>query len=314
MFMHEFSEFLELVSCTPGYLMITGDFNFHVENSLDREANLFMDILHSAHMKQHVTGPTHIAGGTLDLIITRESEEIVSKFDSTGYLPSDHAAIMCSLHIGKPDPVKMEIEMRKARDINMESFRTDILSSPLYTSPATDIDSLIEQYDSVLSNLFDKHAPIITRSITCRPHAPWFTDEIHKVKQEVRRCERRWLSSKLEIHKQIFKERSSHYHHLIKQSKRNYHKLQLEDCDSRQLFKKIDNLCTPKSAKTLPSNSSDVPLVEQFSHFFADKIKRISNYLRENHRVNSLFKYVRAPMPTFMNLHHCRRILSQRSF
>ena len=41
------------------------------------EANIFMDILHSANMKQHVSGPTHQKGHTLDLIITRESDDFL---------------------------------------------------------------------------------------------------------------------------------------------------------------------------------------------------------------------------------------------
>ena len=54
-------------------------------------------------MKQHVSGPTHQKGHTLDLIITRESDDFlcVSDIVTTGYLPSDHVAIICSANIGR---------------------------------------------------------------------------------------------------------------------------------------------------------------------------------------------------------------------
>ncbi|XP_072033195.1 uncharacterized protein [Amphiura filiformis] len=237
---------------------------------------MFLDIITSASMKQHNTFTTHRDGHTLDLILTRESVNFASDFSPTGYLPSDHAAVKCLLDIGRPDPVKMEIKMRKLRDIDLDAFRSDILNSSLHLSPASDLDQLVTQYDSVLCNLQDKHAPLITRKITCRPHAPWYNEELRKVKQQVRRCERRWHSTKLEIHRQIFKEESNRYHQLIKHAKRDYHVMQLEGCDSRQLFKKVDSLCTPKSTKVLPADTSNVPLVDRFSSYFVDKIKHIS--------------------------------------
>ena len=132
-----------------------------------------------------------------------------------------------------------------------------------------------------MSELLDKHAPLITRRITCRPHAPWFDGELREAKRQVRRCERKWMKSKLEIHRLIFKEEAHRYHELIKKAKCDFHKSQLENCNSRDLFAKINTLCKPKSAKILPSaQSSDIPLVEQFSYFFADKIKRISETLK----------------------------------
>ena len=74
--------------------------------------------------------------------------------------------------IWKPEPVKFEVQMRKVRDINIESFREDILQSTLLKSPSTDMNVLIDQYEYVLSAL------LITRKVKCRPDAPWFNDEL----------------------------------------------------------------------------------------------------------------------------------------
>jgi hypothetical protein len=52
-------------------LVITGDFNFHVDIPTDRDAIKFLDILESYCLEQHVVGPTHVDGHTLDLIISR---------------------------------------------------------------------------------------------------------------------------------------------------------------------------------------------------------------------------------------------------
>ena len=131
---------------------------------------------------------------------------------------------------------------------------------------------------------------LITRKITCRPHAPWFTEEIHEAKLKV--CERKWVTTKLEIHRQ--NEESYNYHQLLKKAKCDYHKSELANCISHELFTKINSLCKPKSPKILPADSLDVPLVERFSDFFADKIKFITDTLKAtpktelSHEINEI--------------------------
>ena len=88
-------------------------------------------------------------------------------------MPSDHSAVLCGLNIARPKPAKITISFRKFRDIDMNEFRSDITHFPLYISPAHDLDNLVRQYDSVLSDLMNKHALLITRTIRSRPNAPW---------------------------------------------------------------------------------------------------------------------------------------------
>jgi len=58
------------VSKPTGCLVVVGgDLNVHVDPS-EASAACLSDLFHTVDMKQHVTQPTHQAGGTLDLIIT----------------------------------------------------------------------------------------------------------------------------------------------------------------------------------------------------------------------------------------------------
>ena len=88
------------------------------------------------------------------------------------------------------------------------------------------------------------------------------------MKRNIRRLERRWIASKLEVDKQIFKEQCYEYNHMIKQAKQIYHSNQFEGCNSKQLFQKVNKLCTPKISKVLPSDHSDILLAECFSDLF----------------------------------------------
>ena len=223
-FFTEFSTLLESVVSEPGYVLISGDFNFHVDDQANREAAIFLDLIDSFNLEQHVTGPTHCDGHTLDLLLTRSTDDAISHVSTTNYLPSDHAAVKCLLNINRPDHVKREIRLRELRKIDIEAFRQDVLASPISTTPATDLDSLVHQYDTSLGDLLDKHAPQIWRTISSCPHAPWYNEDIRKAKRQLRKCERRWMSSRLMVHKQLLKEQSYHYNQLITETKSEYHR------------------------------------------------------------------------------------------
>ena len=70
-FLDQFSVYLESVVMSPEPLLITGDFNIHVNVSRDPDAARFLELLTSMGLEQHVDKPTHISGHTLDLVITR---------------------------------------------------------------------------------------------------------------------------------------------------------------------------------------------------------------------------------------------------
>lgn len=69
-FIAEFAQFLESVVMVAEPLVITGDFNIHVNVRSDNDSLRFLDLLQSMGLIQHVDFPTHISGNTLDLLIT----------------------------------------------------------------------------------------------------------------------------------------------------------------------------------------------------------------------------------------------------
>ena len=71
LFFDEFSDYMSLLVTAPGNLLLASDFNFHVNDSGDRSAIHFLSLLQSYNLIQNVSGGTHTAGHTLDLVITR---------------------------------------------------------------------------------------------------------------------------------------------------------------------------------------------------------------------------------------------------
>ena len=96
-FMSELSLLLEDFASSPSELLINGDFNIHVDNSLCSSASNFLTLLDTFGLTQHVSFPTHTAGHTLDHLITRSSSPILSNIKSNDPILSDHLAVLSTL-------------------------------------------------------------------------------------------------------------------------------------------------------------------------------------------------------------------------
>ena len=97
-FFIDFSDHLETVILWKEQLVIVGDFNIHLDVLSNSDSTKFRDLLESFCLQQHVVGPTHIHGHTLDLIITRQSDQIVRSTPRVDCYFSDHAPVLCHLY------------------------------------------------------------------------------------------------------------------------------------------------------------------------------------------------------------------------
>ena len=65
------------------------------------------------NLRQYVQEPTHDRGHMLDLVITRQDEELVSDLNVFPSSLSDHSVISFKIPFGKPASEKMIIRTRK---------------------------------------------------------------------------------------------------------------------------------------------------------------------------------------------------------
>ena len=92
-FLAEFSQYLESAVLCTDQLLISGDFNIHVDVTDDIDASRFRGLLDSIGLDQHVKVSTHISGHTLDLIITRNSDQLLISASWADHLFSDHMPV-----------------------------------------------------------------------------------------------------------------------------------------------------------------------------------------------------------------------------
>lgn len=279
-FFDEFTELLSKHILLPGKLLLLGDFNIHWNKPTDSCTLKLRDILDSFQLRQHVCEPTHTSGNTLDLVISRQDDDVVRDVAVTDMI-SDHAVINIKLAISKPGLPQKKVTYRKYRAIDINKLRSDILESELSVSPSPTLNNLVDQYHTCLSNLMDKHAPVRSKMFTERPLYPWYNTDITEAKQWRRKCERLYRRTRLTVHKDMYREAREKMNKMIKDAKMSYYNDKIMNGCSNQksLFTFLDKVCHRKQV-VLPDLPPD-HLVTNFNEYFVEKITKIRKNLEE---------------------------------
>lgn len=101
--LYPLENFLTILSLVPSeLLLISGDFNIHVDVPTDADGIRFRDLSDSMRLLQHVKRLTRFHGHTFDLLITRQSDDIITEEPETERYFSDHAVVLSHLRRTKP--------------------------------------------------------------------------------------------------------------------------------------------------------------------------------------------------------------------
>ena len=172
-FFSELADYFGSIVLCQEQLLISGDFDIHVDNAEDTDARKLIDLLESDGLQQHVTSPTHKHDHTLDLIITRQSDQLLGNTPRISRYISDHATVLCSIRCDKPPLSVRKVSYRKLHSVNVVSLNEDLATSELCQNPSDDLQELVSSYNNTLMAALDKHAPLMTRTIVQRARVPW---------------------------------------------------------------------------------------------------------------------------------------------
>ena len=250
---------------------MTGDLNIHVNDTNEPNACEFLDLLVSMGLKQYVKGLTHEGGHTLDLVITREYDDVIKSVPVIDRFVSDHAAVLCPLNSVKPPAVVKEIKYRQLKAIDMDALRADLRDSDLCTKEFTDVDEMASCYNSALQAILDKHAPLKTKK-----HVPWFNSQIKAAIRARQKAERIWHKSKSAHDLSVFKAKKNHATFIMNQARCEYYTSHIQENNSnqRKLFQSTKALlCDAKDVSFPPGDPDE--LANDFGNFFVQKIERI---------------------------------------
>ena len=195
-FFREFTTLMEFVATYNSEVIISGDFNVHLENPDDRLGKQFLDLIHSFGFAQHVNSPTHDLGGLLDVIIT-PSDCGVENLLVDPPIISDHGLVSCLLPLLGPSRVVFNTRnIRSWKRLDRGAFLAALRASALCRDndfyAAMSVEQLFDLYHSTLSETLDALLPVRPVKSRFQPLAPWFDDECRAIKRRVRMLERRY--------------------------------------------------------------------------------------------------------------------------
>ena len=141
----------------------------------------------------------------------------------------------------------------------MEADIQHLLNTEL--ADCTDTE-LADRYSAGLHRVLDQHAPLTSRKVANRPSAPWRTDSVRTAKRELRQAERKWRSSGLTVHKELYSAKLIAYTASVRKAKRQYYNDVICICpSSKQLYNVTNQLLGRTKKSSLPNNipTSDLP-------------------------------------------------------
>ena len=129
MFLEEFNDFVGKIATMHERKVLIGDFNIHWESPDKKVVQNFAVMLQSAGLHQHVTTATHQSGHTLDLVITRTGDSIISSCEVQNDEIADHFSKNCKLELSKPRPRPEHKQIRRFHKMKNELFGKDLGAS-----------------------------------------------------------------------------------------------------------------------------------------------------------------------------------------
>ena len=284
-FLQEFEDYLRSVHNKQGIPIIAGYFNFHVERPDENYPKKLLELLDQFNLQQHVPLiPTHKQGGTLDLVITtREFGSKINSFDiRDSGTDSDHYLVLFDVNL-KVAPTVDKVKFtnyRNFKNINVESFKADILDSDLCNHDTNiSVDEAVNLFDTTLTHLMDKHCPLIHKKMR-EKSSPWIDEELRNLRRKRRAAERCYRKEKTQTAKQRYRSLRDQFTKLTIIKRSLYYKKSLRNSSSdiKTLYKKINRLLG-NIAADLPEHQDDAKLAENFKNFFGEKIEIIKQHI-----------------------------------
>ena len=153
-----------------GKHVIVGVFNFQNNEQADIDAAKFKALIEQFNLIQHVNLSTHVAGKTLDLILTCDDVS-VTHIHTDHSVNSDHCAVLFRLSCVSLGTVRKSITYPKWKSVDITSVQSDI-SGAFHEFSPHDLSAAIEFCNYTLADIVEKHAPKKSRVVTVRSDKP----------------------------------------------------------------------------------------------------------------------------------------------
>ena len=169
--------------------IIGGDFNFNFFNiNEDTTTSSFVDTMLSSGLLHSITKPTREVGNSISLLDNIFVSNYIPFTSGTLFWDiSDHYPVFTILdEILRNEHQTETIRFRLLKDDNIDNFVHELSEHDfLDVLDCTDIDEAIDLFDLKVTELLNRHCPIITKQITWKDRAkPWVNSHLkHLIKK-----------------------------------------------------------------------------------------------------------------------------------
>ena len=98
MFLEELETFFDTTVFDE--MILARDLSLKLEKSLDRDTITFQNLIETFRLTHHVIAPTHVEGGTFDVLLTTEYEMVTPKIPWNTHIYQDLFPITFDLNFG----------------------------------------------------------------------------------------------------------------------------------------------------------------------------------------------------------------------
>ena len=178
-----------------------------------------------------------------------------------------------------PPACHTTVSYRNLKSIDLDAFQSDTLNSDLIICPADNAVDLANQYSSVLSSIRDKHAPLKSKRVSCRPDKPWMSPSIIEAKRHRRYLERTWRHNRTPLNRSRLTKQTNFCNRLMSKAKSNYYTSVISEnsTDQHSLCKAFNKILHRHPVRLLPECPSLKQPAENFGCYFSNKISLIGS-------------------------------------
>lgn len=294
-------------------IILAGDFNFHFENSENKDVQDLTNLTSSYGLTQFVVGPSHRLGHTLDLVFANIHEFDLPVINPLDIHISDHFPMFFNLPNFDP-PVKStvkKVQFRNIKSIDRDVFSHNLCDSLNSRFSSTDIENLefkehYQIFADCASAELDRLAPLKTKTISSDSQPDWMDAEYREERALRRRLERTWKDSRVQGDKLAYIAQQKKCAKLVTTKREQYLSDIIGKCENDQrALRNIVNTVLDKRKTTvkLPQCNDHKTLANKFNNFYSNKVQQIrdnieSSNLEKDFRQNFSGLTMQSLMPT----------------
>ena len=254
-FCDDLTDYCERNITSSGRMIIVSDVNIHTNKELHPDAFLFRETLGGLGLKNHVDFVTHCLGNSLDVVMTFQDDPIVNTVVQ-GELFSDHHWVFFNISRRISSHQVEEVTYRKKKLISTDVFADDI-SHELDQLDADNLglEPCLALYNSTLTMILDRHAPIKKKSVPNRKQVPWLNEATREEIRKHRQLEHIWRHDRanLDRYRDFCSQHRLVSNLLFATEKEYYHdNLHEHRGNIKHVFKLCDSLLGRKKEKLFP--------------------------------------------------------------